>query len=65
MTPNRLRYCVLASLISLCASGSALAQTPSAKAVSGCELLRHPNRYNGKMVIVEGKYTAGFESNRQ
>jgi uncharacterized protein YbbK (DUF523 family) len=61
MTPNRLRYRLLACLLSFCASGSAFAQTPAAKAVSGCELLKHPNRYDGKMVTVEGKYTAGFE----
>lgn len=37
------------------------AQAQSAKRVSGCELLKHPRRYNGKMVIVEGKDTWGFE----
>jgi hypothetical protein len=37
------------------------AQVNAAKAISGCDLLRHPSRYNGKMVIVEGEYTAGFE----
>ena len=62
MIPNRLRYCLLACLLSFCATGAAsFAQTPAAKTVSGCELLRHPNRYNGKIVIVEGKYMAGFE----
>jgi hypothetical protein len=38
------------------------AQTPAAKSVSGCELLRHPSRYDGKIVTVEGRYTAGFET---
>ena len=62
MTPNRLRYCLLACLLSFCATGAvSFAQTPAAKTVSGCELLKHPNRYNGKIVIVEGKYMAGFE----
>jgi hypothetical protein len=37
------------------------AQTKTAKPVSGCELLKHPNRYNKKMVTVEGKYTTAFE----
>jgi hypothetical protein len=37
------------------------AQAPSAKPVTGCELLRHPSRYNGKMVIVDGRHTWGFE----
>lgn len=37
------------------------AQTTKARAVSGCELIRHPSRYNGRMVIVEGKDTWGFE----
>jgi hypothetical protein len=62
MTPNRLRYCLLTCLLSFCATGAvSFAQTPAAKTVSGCELLKHPNRFNGKIVIVEGKYTAGFE----
>jgi uncharacterized protein YbbK (DUF523 family) len=61
MTPNRLLYYLLACLLSFWASGSAFAQAPAVKTVSGCELLRHPNRYNGKMVTVEGKFTAGFE----
>jgi len=38
-----------------------VAQSQTAKAVSGCELLRHPSRYNGRMVIVSGRYTVGFE----
>jgi hypothetical protein len=37
------------------------ARAQSAKRVSGCELLKHPRKYNGKMVIVEGKDTWGFE----
>lgn len=62
MTPNRLRYCLLACLLSFCAMGSvSSAQTNAAKPVSGCELLRHPKRYNRKMVIVEGRHTWGFE----
>ncbi len=62
MIPNRLRYSLLACLLSFCAMGAgSSAQTKAAKPVSGCELLRHPNRYNKKIVIVEGKYTVGFE----
>lgn len=62
MTPNRLPYSLLVCLLSFCTMGAvSSAQTNTAKSISGCELLRHPNRYNRKMVIVEGKYTAGFE----
>jgi hypothetical protein len=42
--------------------GSAwFAQAQAAKPVAGCELLNHPSRYNGQMVIVDGKNTWGFE----
>ncbi len=62
MTPNRLQYCLLACLLTFCAMGAvSSAQTNAAKSVSGCELIRYSNRYNGKMVTVEGRYTVGFE----
>jgi hypothetical protein len=41
------------------ATSSAQAQSPIA--VSGCKLLSHPNRYNGKMVTIKGLSTLGFE----
>lgn len=62
MTLNRRSYRLLACVLSFYAVGVvSLGQMPAAKAVSGCELLRHPSRYNRKMLIVEGKYTSGFE----
>ncbi len=62
MITNRPVYFLAVFLSLSCAMTMAsLAQTPSAKAVSGCKLLRHPSRYNGKMVMVNGTYTAGFE----
>jgi hypothetical protein len=62
MIPNRFCYCLLTCLLSFCGTAApSSAQTAIAQAVSGCELLRHPSRYNGKIVTVEGKYTAGFE----
>jgi hypothetical protein len=42
--------------------GSAcFAQAKDAKPVSGCELLKHPGRFNGKMVVVEGTNVWGYE----
>jgi len=46
--------CVVAATLSA-------AQAQSAAPVSGCKLLRNPSRYNGKMVIIKGRYTSGFE----
>ena len=37
------------------------AQAQAAKPVAGCELLNHPSRYNGQIVIVDGNDTWGFE----
>jgi hypothetical protein len=62
MTPNRLRFCLSTFLLFFCAMGAvSSAQTHAATSVSGCELIRHSNRYNGKMVMVEGRHTWGFE----
>jgi hypothetical protein len=62
MILNRLQYCLLACLLSFCGIAVvSAAQTSAAKPVSGCELLRHPSRYNRTTVIVEGRYTVGFE----
>jgi len=62
MITNRRTFFLSVFLYLSSAMGMAsLAQTHAAKAVSGCELLKHPNRYSEKMVIVEGRHTWGFE----
>lgn len=62
MTLSKLRYHLLVLLLCFFALVTvSAARTDAARPVSGCELLRHPNRYNGKLVVVKGRYTAGFE----
>jgi hypothetical protein len=62
MTLIRISYRLLAFVVLFCAGGHAsLAETPIVRTVSGCKLLKHPSRFNGKMLIVKGKYTIGFE----
>jgi hypothetical protein len=47
--------------LSMLLASACFAQAPTAKVVSGCELLKHPGRYNHKMVVVEGTHIWGFE----
>lgn len=62
MITKRLSYLLAVVLFVPCVVGTtSSAQAYIAAPVSGCKLLRDPNRYNGKMVIIKGRYTAGFE----
>jgi hypothetical protein len=47
--------------LSILLASACFARAQAAKTVSGCELLKHPGRFNGKMVIVEGTHVWGFE----
>lgn len=62
MISNR-RGLILVALLFCSIATVSFAQAQSPKAVSGCKLLKNPSRYNGKMVKVAGRYTAGFERN--
>ena len=53
--------CGLAVFLICVAVAISPAQTKTPVIVSGCKLLRNPDRYNGKIVSVQGKYTWGFE----
>jgi hypothetical protein len=57
LTPTMRHLITLSMLL----ASACFAQVPAAKAVSGCELLKHPGRYNRKMVVVEGTHIWGFE----
>lgn len=58
MTTNGLRYLLAVSLLAFC---TVAVKSQEAIPVTGCKLLKNANRYNGKIVITKGRYTAGFE----
>lgn len=55
--------CFLAVFLVVCSAVGATSypKAQKVKAVSGCELLSHPGRYNDRMVVVKGLSTVGFE----
>lgn len=61
MISNRRVFVLVALLFCLIGTASFAQTAQSPKTVSGCELIRHPKRFNGKMVIVSGIYWVGFE----
>jgi hypothetical protein len=61
MISNRQVFILVALLFCSIETVSSARAAQSPKAVSGCELLRHPKRYNEKMVTVSGTYWVGFE----
>lgn len=60
---ERMAYlCAVLFLVFCFPGGAAAAPAQAVKAVSGCDLISHPARYNGRMVVVKGWYTMGMET---